>query len=136
MRTVFADTSYWIALISRVDNLHQRAVAVSAQLGQFQTITSDMVLAEVLNFFASRGSQLRGAAIHMTNIITTGANMEVVPQTRQLFRRAYVLYQKRQDKTWSLTDCASFVIMDQKQIVEALTHDHHFEQVGYKALLR
>jgi predicted nucleic acid-binding protein len=37
---------------------------------------------------------------------------------------------------WSLTDCASFVIMDQRQIAEALTHDRHFEQRGYRALLR
>jgi predicted nucleic acid-binding protein len=74
MRTVVADTSYWIALINRVDNVHQRAMAVSSQLGQFQTITSDMVLAEVLNYFAGRGSQLRGVAVSMVNIITTGAN--------------------------------------------------------------
>jgi predicted nucleic acid-binding protein len=40
------------------------------------------------------------------------------------------------DKDWSVTDCASFVIMDHRRIVEALTHDHHFEQKGYRALLR
>lgn len=40
------------------------------------------------------------------------------------------------DKAWSLTDCISFTIMQENNIVEALTTDRHFEQAGYKALLR
>jgi len=53
-----------------------------------------------------------------------------------LFRRALALYRDRSDKDWSLTDCASFVIMTERRITEALTHDRHFEQNGYRALLR
>ena len=52
------------------------------------------------------------------------------------FGTALALYQERPDKSWSLTDCASFLIMDQRQTTEALTHDRHFEQRGYQALLR
>jgi uncharacterized protein len=40
------------------------------------------------------------------------------------------------DKEWSLTDCASFVIMKRRRIDEALTDDHHFMQNGCKALLK
>jgi len=40
------------------------------------------------------------------------------------------------DKGWSLTDCASFVIMEDEGLPAALTHDHHFEQAGFQALLR
>jgi predicted nucleic acid-binding protein len=60
----------------------------------------------------------------------------VVPQTPELFRDALALYGDRVDQSWSLTDCASFLIMEQRQITEALTHDRHFEQRGYSALLR
>jgi uncharacterized protein len=42
----------------------------------------------------------------------------------------------RPDKDWSLTDCVSFVVLTQNQLVEALTADQHFEQAGFKALLR
>ena len=40
------------------------------------------------------------------------------------------------DKVWSLTDCTSFVLMRQRGIADALAYDRHFEQAGFKALLR
>jgi hypothetical protein len=59
-----------------------------------------------------------------------------VPQTRQLFRDALSLYTERADKEWSLTDCASFVIMKRMGIDRALTDDYHFMQNGFEALLK
>jgi len=46
------------------------------------------------------------------------------------------LFDSRRDKAWSLTDCISFVIMWRDGLDEALTSDHHFEQAGFRALLR
>jgi predicted nucleic acid-binding protein len=46
-----------------------------------------------------------------------------------------VFYESRPDKAWSLTDCISFVVMNQHGLTEALTGDHHFEQAGFTALL-
>jgi predicted nucleic acid-binding protein len=128
MQKVFADTSYWIALINPRDNLHQRAKDVSSQLLDWRMVTSDMVLTEVLNAFANYGAQARETASAHVNSIMSHASVEVVPQTRALFRRALALYAERRDKEWSLTDCASFIIMTQQHMTEALTHDHHFEQ--------
>jgi predicted nucleic acid-binding protein len=72
----------------------------------------------------------------LVRAVIADPEVETVPQTPELFRNALGLYQNRPDKSWSLTDCASFLIMDQRQIAEALTHDRHFEQRGYRALLR
>jgi predicted nucleic acid-binding protein len=47
---------------------------------------------------------------------------------------SYLLTQ-RQDKDWSLVDCASFIIMQRRGITETLTTDHHFEQAGFRLLL-
>jgi len=41
----------------------------------------------------------------------------------------------RNDKDWSLTDCISFIVMEEHGITEALTGDRHFEQAGFRALL-
>jgi hypothetical protein len=38
----------------------------------------------------------------------------------------------RPDKEWSLTDCISFVAMNERNITDALTSDHHFEQAGFE----
>jgi predicted nucleic acid-binding protein len=46
------------------------------------------------------------------------------------------LFSRRTDKEWSLTDCISFAVMQQRNITDALTTDHHFKQAGYTALLR
>ncbi len=40
------------------------------------------------------------------------------------------------DKDWTLTDCISFVIMRERNVAEALTGDHHFEQAGFVAMLK
>jgi predicted nucleic acid-binding protein len=45
------------------------------------------------------------------------------------------LYHARPDKDWPLTDCISFVVMDDEKLTDALTGDRHFEQAGFKALL-
>ena len=48
----------------------------------------------------------------------------------------FLMLKKCQDKEWSLVDCASFVIMKQRGVTEALTTDHHFEQAGFVRLLK
>jgi predicted nucleic acid-binding protein len=49
---------------------------------------------------------------------------------------ALTLYSQRLDKEWGLTDCNSFLIMQQQAITEVLAHDEHFAQAGFIALLR
>jgi len=44
---------------------------------------------------------------------------------------AWRLWEDRPDKDWSLVDCASFVVMRELGISEALTTDRHFEQAGF-----
>jgi len=58
----------------------------------------------------------------------------LVPATSELFERGRRLYQARSDKDWPLTDCISFVTMQDQALSEALTADRHFEQAGFKAL--
>jgi len=59
----------------------------------------------------------------------------VVPLSEALFRQSFDLYRQRLDKEWGLTDCISFVVMQERGITEALTADHHFRQAGFLALL-
>jgi len=47
----------------------------------------------------------------------------------------WTLYQQRPDKEWGLTDCISFVVMQEQGISEAFTSDHHFTQAGFTILL-
>lgn len=134
MKTVFADTGYWLALLNPRDQLHGKVRSVSASLGQVRIITSEMVLDELLA--ALSAPPARATAISAAGGVIANPNVEVVPQTSLQFREAFDLYKARGDKEWSLTDCASFNLMKQRGIAEALAHDAHFTQAGFVALLR
>lgn len=134
MKTVFADTGYWAAVLNPKDQLHEKAAQVSAQLGKFRILTTEMVLDELLAALSK--VPLRPFAIRGVEAIRSNPNVEVVPQTSLQFATAFDWYRGVTDKAWSLTDCASFVLMRDRGLTEALAHDHHFEQAGFVALLR
>jgi len=133
MNVVFADTSYWIALLNPKDNHHSNALALSKIFGKGSIVTSELVLTELLNAFARFGPRVRKAACDLVDEIH--ANAEVVPMTTARFAKAVELYRSRLDKKWSLTDCASFQIMKSMSISEALSTDADFVQAGFQALL-
>jgi predicted nucleic acid-binding protein len=136
MNAVFADAGHWIALFNPRDQLHDKAV-VAAQITQGRLIvTSQMVLTEFLNHYASFGEPFRQRAVQVVRSLQADANVEVIVQTVEQFEAALTLYAQRQDKAWGFTDCASFVIMQERGITEALAHDEHFSQAGFRLLLR
>ncbi len=134
MKTVFADTGYWVALLNPKDQWHDKAISTSKNLGKVRQLTTEMVLDELLAALSRLPE--RAFAIRGVDAIRTNPNVEVLPQTSIQFREAYGLYKRMADKEWSLTDCASFEIMKARGITEALAYDHHFEQAGFTALLR
>jgi len=135
MRKAFADTGYWIALVNPRDQLHAKAVGVTLQFASVQILTSEMVLAEMLNAFSDAGA-LRVAAGRLVQELRQSRVVRVVPQTPEEFEGALQRYQRAADKHWSLTDCASFQVMEAEMVRAALTHDQHFIQAGFEALLR
>ncbi|MEK7727764.1 MAG: VapC toxin family PIN domain ribonuclease, partial [candidate division KSB1 bacterium] len=62
--------------------------------------------------------------------------VEVIHIDPRLDEKAWQLFSKRRDKDWSLVDCASFVVMQERSMTEAMTTDHHFEQAGFICLLK
>lgn len=136
MKKVFADTSYWIALLNDRDALHAKALAMPAKLAAVSMVTSEMVLVELLNGLCDGDPWRRSAAVSAVETIRKQPSIIVVPQTPEQFAIAFDRYKQSADKNWSLTDCASFQIMEAEGITAALTHDHHFIQAGFEALLR
>ena len=81
------------------------------------------------------GAATRGVAARGYQRIRFDRLIEVVPHTEELAAGALRLFTDRADKDWSLTDCLSFVVMQRRNVNEALTADHHFEQAGFRAVL-
>jgi len=79
---------------------------------------------------------LRPKFLSLLDDVETNTNVVIIPPEPEIFLLGIELYRSRADKAWSLTDCISFVVMNREGITEALTADHHFEQAGFKALIR
>jgi len=60
---------------------------------------------------------------------------EVVPFATDTISTAVHFYEARADKDWSLTDCLSFLVMEQRLVPRALTTDRHFQQAFETVLL-
>lgn len=132
---VFLDTSYAIALSSSRDQLHAHAVNLAEQLEQRSTrmATTRAVLLEIGSALARQ--RFRSAAIALLDSLESDPNVEIIPLSDSLYSRAFQIFRERPDKEWGLTDCASFVVMQERGLREALTADEHFRQAGFRALL-
>jgi len=111
MRTVFADTFYWIAVLNPRDQAHELAVGVSKGLGDARIVTTDEVLTEFLNYFGTRGHFFRSAAAHLVERMQVDRPIQISPQSHERFLAGCRLYQARPDKGYSLTDCISMEVM-------------------------
>jgi predicted nucleic acid-binding protein len=132
MKSVFIDTWYLIGIAHPRDQSHGKAKTVSATLTNIRLITSQAILMEFLNYFSKKGEHLRNAAVKIIRTLEGRDNVEIVDQSKDLFEDAFNKYEQYRDKEWSLTDCISFVIMREKNIQEALTDDHNFEQAQFR----
>ncbi len=68
--------------------------------------------------------------------IEADSTIEVVALSSDLYAKAFELYRGRPDKEWGLIDRVSFVVIEARGLVDALTADEHFEQAGFRALPR
>ena len=136
MAEVFADTGYWIAMTFHTDELHQLATDLTSQLGNHSVVTTETVLVEVLDHASKLGPYWRGLAANIVQNTMQDSLSEVLPQSSDLFANAVSLYASRLDQRWGLTDCISFIAMEERGITKALAYDRDFEQAGFTALLR
>jgi predicted nucleic acid-binding protein len=133
MKEVFADTSYFVALLNATDESHERAEALTGDQPRY-LVTTAWVLVELANSLC----KIRTRSVFTAAWVAfrSDPSLVIVEATQELLDRGVTLYAARPDKDWSLTDCISFVVMQERGITEALTGDRHFEQAGFQALLK
>jgi predicted nucleic acid-binding protein len=129
----FADTFYFLALLNPNDSANASAVRWAAK-PRGPLVTTSWVLTEVADAMASPLG--RQSVVALISGLRRNPAVDILPPDLVLFDRGPDLYARRIDKSWSLTDCISFVVMADRGLTEALTGDHHFEQAGFRALLR
>ncbi|HEV7843047.1 MAG TPA: PIN domain-containing protein [Pyrinomonadaceae bacterium] len=127
------DTSGLMCLLDRRDFRHRDALEFYNAAPS--RLTHGDVLAEFVALTHVRGVP-RAAALAFVADLLDDIEVEIVWVDEQLHKGALALLQERLDKVWSLCDAASFLLMQQRGLTEALTTDHHFEQAGFIRLLK
>ncbi len=133
MTDSFADTSFFVAFLSVRDIDHETAVDLMENF-EGRIVTTDWVLVELGNFLAK--SSIRNLFAAFVRDLPTDPRFEIIAADGDQFESGCALYDARPDKEWSLTDCISMVVLEHRSIRDVFTADHHFEQAGYKILLK
>ena len=134
MTSLFVDTGYLIAVENADDQHHKTATKHWRDLSKSspRLVTSSYVFVEVVTLLNNR--RLHSKAVELGNSLLSSRLFSIVHVDEELSYEGWNYFQKYKDKSYSLTDCVSFVLMKKLGIVEALTFDKHFVQAGFKGL--
>ena len=133
MNPVLADTFFYLAILNPKDTRHEHARDWSDNYDG-PILTTTWILTELADALAKRHQ--RDWFNDLYQALLDDPQLEILPVSQEQWERGRQLYASRPDKDWSLTDCISFVVMEERGLKDALTGDHHFEQAGFKALLK
>ena len=134
----FADSAGLGNLFDAGEPYHATAVSLYSEVRRQggRIITSSYVIAETVSLMISPLHVPRLSMIAFINGLKASPHVEVIHVDAALDAAAWQLLARRPDKAWSLVDCASFIIMQERAITDALTTDHHLEQAGFTQLLK
>lgn len=135
MPIVFLDSWALVALVNRRDEHHSEALSIRNGINKCgqRLVCSDWVLAEFLATCAR--PPLREIAIRTVTTLRASKHVEVLPADRAMWDRAFQLYGERRDKEWSLVDCSTIVICNDRDIRQVFSRDDHFKQAGLEILI-
>lgn len=128
------DTSGLLCYLHRDEPQHSEAVRL-INSSKLRLLTHSYVLAELIALALVRRFPRSAVLTYVIDLLDS-PDIEVIWVDEQLHREAMKLLVDRADKTYSLCDAVSFVLMRQRGVTEALTTDRHSEQEGFVRLLQ
>jgi len=100
----------------------------------YRYVTTNYVLDETYTGLLTKVSHV--AAVDFGERLRISKTVSIIHITPEIEEEAWKIFKQYYDKKFSFTDCASFVVMNQLNLTEAFTSDHHFEQMGFTILLK
>jgi len=134
MRTVFVDTSAFVALRNAAEAEHEEARAtLSGLLSEGVSLyTSNHVFAETYTALLVRVG--RQEAIEWGRRFRASEAIELVRVEDGLENDAWAILEQHRDKLWSYVDATSFALIERDGGGEAFAFDNHFAQRGLQVL--
>ncbi|HWQ36302.1 MAG TPA: DNA-binding protein [Blastocatellia bacterium] len=129
---IFVDTGAWFAMAVPSDQDHNMVAECFRQCTR-PLLTTDYVVDETLTLLRARGYEQRALALGAE--FFNGSIVTIHYLSEAEIRAAWAIFLNYTDKKWSFTDCTSKVVIDQLQITQAVSLDHHFRQFGNLAVM-
>ncbi len=138
MSDLFVDTSGWANLIDISQPFHPLSAKIyqNARSQKHKIFTASYIVTELVALLSSPLRIPRPKAIAFIQSLKTSPYIEIIHISEEIDTKGWELLINRQDKEWSLVDCSSFIVMQERRITKSLTSDHHFEQAGFIRLLK
>ncbi len=131
MKRVFIDTSGFFAALTDFDEHHAQCKPLfeKAKQHSWRFITSNAVVYETYALLLHRTRMGRQNGLNFLEMLETQPyQIERVKKSDE--DKAIQILQRQQDKSYSLCDALSFVLMERLQISEAISFDRHFAGYG------
>ncbi|HKZ84467.1 MAG TPA: PIN domain-containing protein [Anaerolineae bacterium] len=129
---LLVDSAAWVALYDRGDKYHAQAAMAFRTLAEQKIIfvVTDYIVAETVTMLMYRAGHQR--AVLCGDWLLHSPRVKLIRMDLDLWNEAWQLFKRYDDKDFSFTDCASFVVMRHERLRDAFTFDHHFEQAGFR----
>jgi len=134
MREILIDTSAWDAIEDALDPNHDIALLFKEEaVENYRLVTTSYILDEAYTLLLLNIGYTRTVEFKRSVDAMLGSGVLVVVHISESIEKAAwgVFEQFNVDKEWSFTDCTSKVVMERRNILEAFSFDHHFEQMGF-----
>ncbi len=130
---MFIDTSGFFSVNDKAEKHNAAASQIYKQA--WSRLTTNYVLDEFVALAMARKLS-REKILAFSEEILIDESVETVWVNKDLHTKAVELLKNRKDKSYSLCDAVSFLVMRERGIADALTTDKHFEQEGFVRLLK
>lgn len=135
MKKIFFDTWAWVAIAHEDDDRHKKVIAFykSFLVDKGLPVTTDYILAETITLLRARTNP-EDVAVFINALLVAAKEGRIMLERidEQRWSRAWEMSKKYHDKpSISFVDFSSFVVMKELGVLNVLTSDRHFEEVGF-----
>jgi len=130
----FVDTGAFIAITDKSDQYHSIAVAHFGELLEVRKplLTTNFILDETYTRLKRNLGSL--AAITFGETIRKSDQLEMITINEEIEKKAWDIFKKYHDHTFSYTDCTSFAVMQMKKLKMAFAFKGHFNIFGFNII--
>jgi predicted nucleic acid-binding protein len=127
---LLADTGALLAYLLKNDGHHRDALAFVRQHPEARFVVTSLILSELVSRLRARAGAARAAAAGRS--LLDSRRYSVVFVDAPLVRSALARMEQFHDKPLSLTDCASFELIDRLGLDGSFAFDRDFRDCGYR----